>query len=160
MIYEKAYAKINFALAVGKEQNGYHEVKNLMVPIDLYDELFFQKSQDIKIDCEVEIKENICLKAIEGTAKSMGVMLSQEIKSSFGGKIGYLFMRKNLKRFKKRMSTKEVGGAMLFGLSKIVVKAHGNSDPVTYGNAICLAYDLVKANIIQKVVDQLPENKE
>ncbi len=64
MIYEKAYAKINFALAVGKEQNGYHEVKNLMVPIDLYDELFFQKSQDIKIDCEVEIKENICLKAI------------------------------------------------------------------------------------------------
>ncbi len=123
-----------------------------------------EPTEMVNCPCDVVVTDgftgNICLKAIEGTAKSMGVMLSQEIKSSFGGKIGYLFMRKNLKRFKKRMSTKEVGGAMLFGLSKIVVKAHGNSDPVTYGNAICLAYDLVKANIIQKVVDQLPENKE
>ena len=40
---------------------------------------------------------NICMKAIEGTAKNMGKMLSREIKSSIGGKIGYLFMRKNLK---------------------------------------------------------------
>ncbi|MDE5715039.1 MAG: 4-(cytidine 5'-diphospho)-2-C-methyl-D-erythritol kinase [Anaeroplasmataceae bacterium] len=65
MIYEKAYAKLNFALAVGKEHDGYHEVENLMVPISLYDELFFHKSEDVRIECEIEIKDNICLKAIQ-----------------------------------------------------------------------------------------------
>lgn len=65
MIFEKAYAKINLALEVGKKINGYHEVKNLMVPISLHDELFFQKSVDTKIDCQMEIENNICLKAVK-----------------------------------------------------------------------------------------------
>ncbi len=64
MIYEKAFAKINLALEVGKKNNEYHEVKNLMVPIDLYDELFFEKSNKDYIDCEPIIENNICLKAL------------------------------------------------------------------------------------------------
>ena len=101
------------------------------------------------VDCPADVvvtdgfTGNICMKSIEGTAKTMGKMLSSEIKSSLGGKIGYLFMRKNMKRFKERMSTKKVGGAMLFGLSKVVVKAHGNSDPESYFNAIRLAKEMV-----------------
>ena len=39
MIYEKAYAKINLALEVGKVVDGYHQVQNLMIPVDLYDEI-------------------------------------------------------------------------------------------------------------------------
>ena len=66
----------------------------------------------------------------------MGKMLKQEIKASLGGKIGYLFMRKNIKRFAKRMDSKEVGGAMIFGINKPVVKAHGNSDPYAFASAI------------------------
>lgn len=115
------------------------------------------------VDCPTDIivtdgfTGNICMKSIEGAAKSMATMLKQEIKSSFSGKIGAVFMRKNLKRFKKRMSTKEVGGAMLFGLSKIVVKAHGNSDPIAYFNAIRLAKEMVEADVINKVVVSLPK---
>ncbi|MDE5715652.1 MAG: phosphate acyltransferase PlsX [Anaeroplasmataceae bacterium] len=139
------------AYAYLKDLNGIHFYGNV------------EPTEMVDCPCDVVVTDgftgNICLKSIEGTAKTMGTMLSNEIKSSLGGKIGYLFMRKNLKRFKKRMSTKEVGGAMLFGLSKIVVKAHGNSDPVAYFNAIRLAYDLVKANIIQKVVEQLPKEE-
>lgn len=119
-----------------------------------------EPTEMINCPCDVVVTDgfsgNICLKSIEGTAKTMGTMLTQEIKSSLGGKIGYLFMRKNLKRFKKRMSTKEVGGAMLFGLSKIVVKAHGNSDPIAFFHAIRLTRELVEADIIQKVVSKLP----
>lgn len=103
---------------------------------------------------------NICLKSIEGTAKSLSVMLKQEIKASFGGKLGAVFMRKNLKRFKNRFSTKQVGGALLFGLSKVVVKAHGNSDAETFSNAIGLAYNMVQADIIHKVVEKLPKPTE
>ncbi|MDE7101120.1 MAG: hypothetical protein K2O05_04610, partial [Anaeroplasmataceae bacterium] len=50
--------------------------------------------------------------------------------------------------------------AMLFGVSKIVVKAHGNSDAETFGNAIGLAYNMVQAQVIEKVVKELPQVEE
>ena len=113
--------------------------------------------------CDVVVTDgfsgNICLKSIEGTAKAMASMLKEEISSSLGGKLGAVLMRKNLRRFKKRMSTKEVGGAMLFGLSKIVVKAHGNSDPAAFFHAIRLARELAEADIINKVVAKLPQSE-
>ena len=115
-------------------------------------------------DCEILLTDgftgNMVMKTIEGTAKGTGKMLEQCIKSSLFGKIGYLFMRKNLKRFKERMSTKKVGGAMLFGLGKVVVKAHGNSDPEAYFNAIRLAKEMVENDVINKVVEKLPKEAE
>ena len=100
---------------------------------------------------------NICLKSLEGTAKVMGKMLKDEIKASFMGKIGYLFMKKNLDRFKKRMDSKEVGGAMVIGINKPVVKAHGNSDPYAFMCAIKQVRQMVKLDIINKVIPLLPE---
>ena len=45
MIQERAYAKINLGLEVGPlRQDGYHEMNTIMVPIDLYDELTFDKA--------------------------------------------------------------------------------------------------------------------
>ncbi len=99
---------------------------------------------------------NICMKALEGTAKNMARMLKQEIRSSLGGKIGYLFMKKNLKRFAKRMDSSEVGGAMIFGIGKPVVKAHGNSDGYAFSNAIKQVRLMIKSNLIEKVTSALP----
>lgn len=65
MIYEKAYAKINLALEVGKVVDGYHQVQNLMIPVDLYDEIFLQKAVEDTMECEEVIENNICLKALE-----------------------------------------------------------------------------------------------
>lgn len=66
MIYEKAFAKINLALEVGdKDSDGYHPVQNLMIPISLYDELFFQKAIQDSIECQMDIEDNICLKAVK-----------------------------------------------------------------------------------------------
>ena len=86
-------------------------------------------------------------------------MLKDEIKSSVGGKIGYLFMRKNIKRFAKRMDTKEVGGAIIFGVSAPVVKAHGNSDPIAFSSAIRQARLMVQGNLIENVVSALPKDE-
>ena len=102
---------------------------------------------------------NISIKTLEGTAKCMGKMLKEEIKSSLGGKIGYLFMRKNLKRFSARLDAKKVGGAMVFGISKPVVKAHGNSTSDIYAGAIRQAKTMVKSNLISKVVEKLPKKE-
>ena len=103
---------------------------------------------------------NICMKSMEGTAKTMGKMLKQEIKASFAAKIGYLFTRKALKKFAKRMDSSEVGGAMIFGIGKPVVKAHGNSDGYAFSNAIKQVRQMIKSDIINKVVEVLEKNEE
>ena len=102
---------------------------------------------------------NICLKSIEGTAKMMGKMLKREIKSSFSAKIGYIFMRKALKNFQKSMDSSEVGGAMIFGIGRPVVKAHGNSNAYAISNAIKQVRTMVKSDLINKVIEALPEKK-
>lgn len=45
MIKVRAYGKINLALEVKGELNGYHEVNNIMVPVSIYDELTLEKSK-------------------------------------------------------------------------------------------------------------------
>ncbi len=62
MIIEKAYAKINLALEVMDVKDGYHMVNNLMMPIDLYDEITFEKSNEIEL-VNNPFPDNIILKA-------------------------------------------------------------------------------------------------
>jgi glycerol-3-phosphate acyltransferase PlsX len=85
-------------------------------------------------------------------------MLKQEIKASMGGKIGYLFMRKNLKRFAKRLDSSEVGGAMIVGVESPVIKAHGNSDSHAFFNAIRQAREMVLKDVIGKLKEDLAKN--
>lgn len=64
MIIEKAYGKVNLALEiVGKREDGYHELKSIMVPVDIYDELYFEESDKIELISELKIEDNIILKA-------------------------------------------------------------------------------------------------
>ncbi|XMB86434.1 4-(cytidine 5'-diphospho)-2-C-methyl-D-erythritol kinase [Mycoplasmatota bacterium WC44] len=54
-IVEKANAKINLTLnIVSKRENGYHNLKMIMTPISLYDELFIEDSEVNKVVCNVE----------------------------------------------------------------------------------------------------------
>lgn len=102
---------------------------------------------------------NMVLKSIEGTGKTMGKMLKQEIKSSFGGVFGYLFMKKNLKRFAKRMDSSEVGGAMIVGVQAPVIKAHGNSNAYAFYNAIRQAREMVLNDVVGKLKNALAKNQ-
>ena len=98
---------------------------------------------------------NVLMKTVEGTAKAMGSMLKEEIKSSLGGKIGYLFMKKNLKRFSKRLDASEIGGAMIFGIQAPVIKAHGSSSAYAFKNAIAQAHLFVKNDVLNQVNEAL-----
>ena len=98
---------------------------------------------------------NIALKTLEGTAKTMGKILKEEI----GHNIFALFLKNKFKRFKKRFDSKEVGGAMITGIKVPVIKAHGNSDPYAFFNAIRQAYQMVKGDVINKVINALPKEE-
>ncbi len=105
--------------------------------------------------CDILISDgftaNIVMKTLEGTAKGVGVMLKQELKRGFFGKLGLLLSMKNLKRFKKRLSPEEIGGAMIYGLNGVVIKAQGSSKSVGFYNGIRQAANVVRQDVINKV---------
>lgn len=115
-------------------------------------------------ECDILVTDgfsgNLVMKTLEGTAKSIGSLLKEEISSSLGGKIGYLFMRKNLNRFKKRLNAEEVGGAVVFGVDGIIVKAHGNSNAYAYSKAIELCMRAVKGNVCELMKEKLEINED
>lgn len=125
----------------------------------------FEKSESINFYGNVEPKElfttpcdiiisdgfsgNICIKSVEGTAKAVGIILKEEIKKSFFGKIGYLFMHKVFKNFKRRMSGAEVGGALVFGVDGIVTKSHGSSEAMDFKYAIAQARKACLGEVVE-----------
>ncbi len=116
-------------------------------------------TNDVRVIVSDGFTGNMVLKSVEGTAKTMGRMLKQEIKASLGGKIGYLFMRKNLKKFAKRLDSSEVGGAMVVGVESPVIKAHGNSNVNAFYNAIRQAREMVERDVIGKLKTDLLKNQ-
>jgi 4-diphosphocytidyl-2-C-methyl-D-erythritol kinase len=64
MLKEIANAKINLALdVVGKRLDGYHDLKMIMMPIELHDVLSFESSKEIELISNVQIENNGVLKA-------------------------------------------------------------------------------------------------
>ncbi len=98
---------------------------------------------------------NIFLKATEGGVKAMSKLLKEAFKKNVATMIGYLFLRGAVKDLKAKMDYKNVGGAMLIGLNKIVVKAHGNSDPQSFLSAINLTKKLAEQNIVEKIKGEI-----
>ncbi|KND62517.1 phosphate acyltransferase PlsX [Candidatus Phytoplasma phoenicium] len=98
---------------------------------------------------------NMIIKSYEGAIESTMQAFKNVLTSNFFLKIiSKLFYVKKLKAMKKKMDHKEIGGAMLLGLSKIVVKAHGNSNEYAFYKAILQAKKLVQQNLIQKISQQ------
>ncbi|MFU8792649.1 MAG: phosphate acyltransferase PlsX [Acholeplasmataceae bacterium] len=102
---------------------------------------------------------NVVMKTMEGTAKGMGQLLKKEIKSSLSSKIGALFMRKALKRFKKSLDASEIGGALLMGFDSIVIKAQGASQAYGFYNGIRQAKEMVEADVVAQVKSVLIEEE-
>lgn len=106
-------------------------------------------------DCDILITDgfsgNLVMKTCEGVAKAVGSFMKEEISKSFLNKLGYLLMKKVFKKFKKTLNADEIGGANLFGVNGVVVKAHGSSDGYAFSNAINQARMAVKADVITKM---------
>ncbi len=105
--------------------------------------------------CDILISDgftaNMVMKTIAGTAKGMGKMLKSELKQGFFGKLGMLLSARNLKRFKQKLNPEEIGGAMIYGLKGVVVKAQGSSTDIGFYNAIKTAATIVRQDVLEKV---------
>ena len=92
---------------------------------------------------------NILLKSIEGTAAFMGKMLKGMFTKNLLTKIAALLCKNGIASFKKRMDYREVGGTILLGISKPVIKAHGSSDARAIRSAVKQAMAAVNGNMTE-----------
>lgn len=109
--------------------------------------------------CDVIVTDgfsgNIALKTCEGVASTLMKMIKESMMSSLKGKIGALLAKTSLYALKEKFDYKSVGGALMMGFEKAVVKAHGASDAKAFCNAIDLAYQMVKTNVVSQMKEGL-----
>jgi phosphate acyltransferase len=94
---------------------------------------------------------NVALKTAEGTAKLFAEALRASFSHSPMAKIGYIFARGALKKFRERLDPRRYNGAMLLGLNGIVVKSHGATDAFAFANAIGVAIDMKVNGFLEKI---------
>lgn len=94
---------------------------------------------------------NVALKMYEGVSLNLMKIIKEKLKASFISKIGALLAKKQLYSLKKLMDYGEIGGAVLLGVKKPVIKAHGSSDAAAIKGAIRQAKLCVENDIIGKM---------
>ena len=99
---------------------------------------------------------NVALKSCEGTALAMFDMIKSGIMAGgLRAKLGYLLLKPVFKNIKKRMDYNDNGGAVLLGLEKIVVKAHGSSKAKAIKNSVLQVKSLYEGKVIENIANVL-----
>jgi glycerol-3-phosphate acyltransferase PlsX len=94
---------------------------------------------------------NIFLKTAESTSRLMTSVIREEIKRGPVSTLGGLLVRNAMDRVKTRLDDSEYGGAVLLGLSGIVVVAHGKSKANAIRSAIRVARQAIEHDVPGKI---------
>ena len=92
---------------------------------------------------------NVILKLTEGLAKTLVGQLKGVFLKCLGTKLAYLLVKDGMKEFKKKMDADEHGGALMLGVAKPVIKAHGSSKARAFQNAIRQAKQCVESGVVE-----------
>ena len=98
---------------------------------------------------------NIALKSMEGAIGCLFKTLKAEIYSSALSKFGALFMKSAFKSVKDKLDYNKKGGAVLLGMEKVVVKAHGSSKAEAFKNAVLQAFEASSLDINEKICREI-----
>lgn len=173
-VLASAYAKAGFGIKepkVGLLNNGTEEHKGDPLRQQTYKYLSEMKGinfagniegRDIMLgDVDVAVADgfsgNIALKSIEGCGKMILGVMKKELSSTLRSKIGYLFAKKAIKNMRSQLDFDKVGGALLLGLKKIVVKSHGSSKPQTMAASIANAANIYRGGLVPAVEKMLED---
>ncbi|WP_420856922.1 phosphate acyltransferase PlsX [Tepiditoga spiralis] len=99
---------------------------------------------------------NTVLKTIEGTAYYILSELKASIKK--GGlfaKLGALMMKGSLYSLKTKLDYRQYGGTFFLGVNGILVKAHGSSDSEAIANALYVASEAAKKDIVSRITKEV-----
>ncbi len=110
-------------------------------------------------ECDVIITDgfvgNVVLKTSESLAEAMLIFLKRHLLQNSLGKFGLLFLKGNLKRFKRDMDYSEYGGAPLLGVNGVVIIGHGRSNAHAIKNAIRVAREEVERKFNEEITETI-----
>ncbi|MDP2940920.1 MAG: phosphate acyltransferase PlsX, partial [Candidatus Omnitrophota bacterium] len=98
---------------------------------------------------------NIALKVSESAAEAMQVFLKRHILSNPLSKLGLIFLKPSLMRFKKELDYAEYGGAPLLGVNGVVIIGHGRSNAKAIKNAIRVAKEEIERKFNERIMEAL-----
>src|SRR3954447_18864454 len=98
---------------------------------------------------------NVALKLMEGTASTVTGAIRDAIKSSPISAIGGLLIRSRVAKLREQIDPNATGGAILLGVRKPVVIAHGKSSAEGIANAIRMAQRAVDEQMVEKTATRL-----
>lgn len=79
---------------------------------------------------------NVALKSSEGTAKFLMASLSREFQSGMWSRILGFMVKPLITRWAYRYHPSQLNGAVLLGLTQVVVKSHGSADQLGFFRAL------------------------
>jgi glycerol-3-phosphate acyltransferase PlsX len=100
---------------------------------------------------------NVALKTMEGVARLIGKRLRQEFTASLPAKLAGLAARPVLTRVTASLDPRAFNGAVMVGLTRVVVKSHGSADRVALARAVAIAATAVRRQLVQHVATALGE---
>lgn len=114
--------------------------------------------------CDVLVADgfmgNIFLKTLEGSIKMAFQILHQELTRTMDLKMGAFICKPAFRTVKhERLNYAKYGGAVLLGVQGIVVIAHGISNDFAIMNAIKLASDSARMQVVEKIRNSLGEDE-
>jgi glycerol-3-phosphate acyltransferase PlsX len=98
---------------------------------------------------------NVALKVLEGTSKLMRDAIGQAVRSGAVSSLGGLLIRRSVGSLRDRLDPEAVGGAILLGLRKPVVVAHGSFGPRGIASAVRLARRAVDEDMVGRTAAAL-----
>lgn len=102
--------------------------------------------------CDVLVADgfsgNVLLKTVEGMGKLLFSNIKQLYVKNIFTKASYLLIKDHMLDFKEKFSASTYGGAPILGISKPIIKAHGNADAITFNNAVKQACSFIDRNVI------------
>lgn len=102
---------------------------------------------------------NLILKTYEGSAKALMGSIKNIFTRNLRSKLAYLAIKDGIDDLKTQFDYKEYGGAVMLGVKKPVVKAHGSADARTFKNAIRQAVLFLSHDLISTIENQLKEEE-
>ena len=93
---------------------------------------------------------NVALKVLEGSIKAVGEEIRRRVRSGPVSSLGGLLVRGKLRALRDDLDPERVGGAILLGLRKPVVVAHGSFGPLGIEHAVKLARRAVDEEMVDR----------
>ena len=114
-------------------------------------------------ECDVVVCDgfsgNILLKTIEGSIKFAMSQVKSVMTQNVKTKLGALLLKSGIMKLKNELSADAIGGTVLLGISKPVIKAHGSSGAIAITAAIMQAKNAANTRIAEKLHENIDKMK-